>query len=237
MSISTGSMTAAFVIALLVPASLAAQGQQAHHPDSDSIRASGRMGMMSDGMGMQTMGMHGMGMMRSHMQRGPAMLLRQREALDLSNEQIERLEELEGRVDDLHSAHRSELAPVREQLKALHGSEKLDKDRYEELLQRQADLRVKMMVEMADVHQASYAVLTDEQKSNVRYGMRLMHSMRVDAEMSHEMPGGGMMENMGDGMGVDGSGMMQKMRGMHQQMHEDCPLNPSQEADGVDEGG
>lgn len=228
MSISTGSMTTALVIALLLPASLAAQGQ-AHHPDSDSTRAPGQMGMMSDGMGMQTMGMHGMDMMHSHMQHGPAMLLRQRDALELSNEQIERLEELEGRVDDLHSSHMSELAPVREQLKALHGSDELDKDRYEELLQRQANLRVEMMVEMADVHQASFAVLTDEQKSNVRYGMRMMRSMQGDAEM----PGRGMMENMRDGMGMDGSGMMQKMRGMHQHMHEDCPLK----ADGADEDG
>lgn len=233
MSISTGSMTTALVIALLLPASLAAQGQQAHHPDSDPTRAPGQMGMMSDGMGMQTMGMHGMDMMHSHMQHGPAMLLRQRDALDLSNEQIERLEELEGRVDDLHSSHMSELAPVREQLKALHGSEEFDKDRYEELLQRQANLRVEMMVEMADVHQASFAVLTDEQKSNVRYGMRMMRSMQGDAEMS----GRGMMENMRDGMGMEGSSMMQKMRGMHQQMHEDCPLNPSPEADGADEDG
>lgn len=232
MSISTRSMTAAFVIALLLPASLAAQGQ-AHHPDSDSTRAPGQMGMMSDGMGMQTMGMHGMDMMHSHMQHGPAMLLRQRDALEMSNEQIERLEELEGRVDDLHSSHMSELAPVREQLKALHRSEEFDKDRYEELLQRQANLRVEMMVEMADVHQASFAVLTDEQKSNVRYGMRMMRSMQGDAEMS----GRGMMENMRDGMGMEGSSMMQKMRGMHQQMHEDCPLNPSQEADGADEDG
>lgn len=232
MSISTGSMTTALVIALLLPASLAAQGQ-AHHPDSDSTRAPGQMGMMSDGMGMQTTGMHGMGMMHSHMQHGPAMLLRQRDALDLSNEQIERLEELEGRVDDLHSSHMSELAPVREQLKGLHRSEEFDKDRYEELLQRQANLRVEMMVEMADVHQASFAVLTDEQKSNVRYGMRMMRSMQGDAEMS----GRGMMENMRDGMGMEGSSMMQKMRGMHQQMHEDCPLNPSPEADGADEDG
>lgn len=232
MSISTGSMTTALVIALLLPASLAAQGQ-AHHPDSDSTRAPGQMGMMSDGMGMQTMGMHGMDMMHSHMQQGPAMLLRQRDALDLSNEQIERLEELEGRVDDLHSSHMSELAPVREQLKGLHRSEEFDKDRYEELLQRQANLRVEMMVEMADVHQASFAVLTDEQKSNVRYGMRMMRSMQGDAEMS----GRGMMENMRDGMGMEGSSMMQKMRRMHQQMHEDCPLNPSPEADGADEDG
>lgn len=233
MSISTGSMTTALVIALLLPASLAAQGQQAHHPDSDPTRAPGQMGMMSDGMGMQTMGMHGMDMMHSHMQHGPAMLLRQRDALDLSNEQIERLEELEGRVDDLHSSHMSELAPVREQLKALHGSEEFDKDRYEELLQRQANLRVEMMLDMADVRQASFAVLTDEQKSNVRYGMRMMRSMQGDAEMS----GRGMMENMRDGMGMEGSSMMQKMRGMHQQMHEDCPLNPSPEADGADEDG
>lgn len=232
MSISTGSMTTALVIALLLPASLAAQGQ-AHHPDSDSTRAPGQMGMMSDGMGMQTMGMHGMDMMHSHMQQGPAMLLRQRDPLDLSNEQIERLEELEGRVDDLHSSHMSELAPVREQLKGLHRSEEFDKDRYEELLQRQANLRVEMMVEMADVHQASFAVLTDEQKSNVRYGMRMMRSMQGDAEMS----GRGMMENMRDGMGMEGSSMMQKMRRMHQQMHEDCPLNPSPEADGADEDG
>lgn len=172
-------------------------------------------------------------MMRSHMQHGPAMLLRQRDALELSNEQIERLEELEGRVDDLHSAHMSELAPVREQLKALHGSEEFDKDRYEELLKRQANLRVEMMVEIADVHQASFTVLTDEQKSNVRYGMRMMRSMEGDAEMS----GRGMMDNMRDGMGMECSGIMRKMRGMHQQMHEDCPLNPSPEADGADEDG
>lgn len=163
---------------LLVPLGLSAQGHQEHHPPADSSRANGGMmhcGMMSrkDGSMSMRMGMMGTGMM----QPGPDMLLRQREALGLSRGQVKELEELQARADELFSTHRSEMMPVRERLQELHAADDLDLDRYESLLREQADLRVEMQLRMAALRRDALGVLDEQQKSNFRYGMRMMQSM------------------------------------------------------------
>lgn len=130
----------------LLPAGLPAQGHQ---------------GMKADSMDM------------SSMQPGPRMLLHQREALELSDEQVRQLEELQARIDELR--------------------------------------------------QEALGLLTEEQRSNARYGMRMMMG---GMEGRAGMMGGraGMMGGMED---MEHAPMMQMMQMMHRQMHtSDCPMAP-----------
>lgn len=215
-----GRFTAVLVASVfLVPAGLSAQGHQAHHPQTDGARAPS--GMMGGGMmGQQSSMMSGQ-MMSSMMDPGPRMLLHQQDVLDLSQEQIQQLEQLQARAEELHSTHRSEMTSVRDQLQELRGSDALDLERYESLLREQADLRVDMQVQAARIHREAFEVLTDEQRSNVRYGMRMMRS---ESGMSRGMPGRGSgMMGMEQGMGQPQ--MMGMMMRMHRQMHAgDCPM-------------
>lgn len=224
MNTSAGRFTAVLLAgAFLVPAGLSAQGHQAHHPETDETRAPS--GMMDDGMMGQQSGMMSDRMtMMGSVQAGPRMLLHQRDVLELSEDQIDELEQLEARADELRSSHRSAMASVRERLQELRGSDEMDLDRYESLLREQAELRVEMRVRAAETHRDALEVLTDEQRSNVRYGMRMMRSMHSERGMSSGMPGDGSgMMDMKDGMGQPQ--MMGMMMRMHRQMHgQDCPM-------------
>jgi hypothetical protein len=228
MNMSTGKITTLLAAtALLVPAGLSAQGHASHHPGTDGPPST--RGMMGQQSGMRSMMSQQMGMQM--MQPGPRMLLARRDALQLSDGQVEQLEQLQARADEMRSTHRSEMASVRERLAALRGQDELDLDRYESLLREQADLRVEMQVGMAELGRDALAVLDEEQRSNVRIGMRMMQSMHS---------GGGMMGGMSDGRsgmkdmmgGMDRPQMMGMMQRMHRQMHgQDCPVRPPQDTE------
>ncbi len=146
---------------------------------------------MGGGQGM--MGMMGqMGMMAGP---GPAFILKQKEALNLSESQVQRLEALQKEQAQAREAHMKEVAPLHKQaVESLQG-DKPDLARYESALKKLAEHHVKMQVEAAQLSQTTLEALTPEQRSNVRYGMRLMQ----------EMMGGGMMQG---GMMMQGGGMM-----------------------------
>ncbi len=158
-----------------------------------------QQGQMQHGMmmGQGMMGMMGM------MQPGPSFLLEQKDALDLSDEQVQRLEELKNELSEFHQAHMSRVGPLHEQAReALHG-EQPDLGAYESALKSLADEHVQMQVEMARVSQEAMAVLTETQRSNVHFGLRLMHGMRQQMmrqgqmmqRMMERMMQGGMMES------------------------------------------
>lgn len=212
MNMLTRPVAIAAAIAMLIPASLTAQGHEM-----------GQMGTAQSGMMQAT----DMPMMQSMpMRPGPRMLLAQREALGLSDAQVERLEELENRLQAAVTEHKDEMATHDGQFAVLRESEKLDIGRYEELLRQAADRRITMQVERARIGQEAFEILDDQQRSNVRYGMRMQRMMQPGAGMpsGHGMKGmmdGGM---MGDRM--DHGPMMAMMQNMHQrmqQMREDCP--------------
>lgn len=229
MDTSAGRFTAVLVAtAFLVPAGLSAQGHQEHHPQTDETRAPS--GMMDGGMMGHQPGMMSGQMMRSMMEPAPRMLLHQQDVLELSQQQIEQLEQLQERAEELRAPHRSEMESVREQLRELHGSDAPDLERYESLLREQADLRVDMLTQAAQIHRDAFEVLTDEQRSNVRYGMRMMRSMHSAGGMSGDMPGSGSGPmDMKEGMGQPQ--MMKMMMRMHQKMHaRDCPMASDDEA-------
>lgn len=213
MNMPTGRIAVVAAIALLIPAALAAQNHQM-----------GQMGMAPGGAMMQGTDM---AMMQSMpMRPGPQMLLAQRAALGLSEAQVERLEGLENRLQTALAKHRDEMATLRDQIAGLRESEKLDIGRYEKLLKQAADRRTAMQVERARIGQEAFELLDDQQRSNVRYGMRMQRMTQPGAGMRR---GDGMSGMMGSGM-MNGSmdrtrmmTMMQSMRQQMQQMRENCP--------------
>lgn len=215
----------AAAIAMLTPASLMAQGQG--HQRGQMEMAPSEMMQATDMPMMQAM----------PMRPGPRMLLAQREALGLSDAQVERLEQLEDRLQAAVTEHRDEMATHKDQFAALRESEKLDIGRYEELLRQAADRRIAMQVERARIGQEAFDVLDDQQRSNVRYGMRMQRMMQPGAGMptGHGMRGmmdGGMMGDQAAGMMDHGKmdhgkmmAMMQSMQQRMQQMRENCPAS------------
>lgn len=213
MNMPAGRLAVVAAMALLIPASLAAQNHQM-----------GQMRMAPGGAMMQG---NDMAMMQAMpMRPGPQMLLAQREALALSDAQVERLEGLENRLQTAVATHRDEMGTLRDQITGLRESEELDIGRYEKLLEQAADGHTALQVERARIGQEAFELLDDQQRSNVRYGMRMQRMMQPGAGMRSGQRMSGM---MGDSM-MNGSmdrtrmmAMMQQMRQHMQQMSEDCP--------------
>ncbi len=168
---------------LALPGLLGAQDRQ-HHDRREETQAQGLMQMG------HSQGMMGMSMM---IQPGPDFLLKQKEALTLSDEQVQRLEELKEQHVEFHQAHMGQLTPLRQQaMGALH-AEQPDLEAYEFALNAWANEHVKMQVEMARSSQKVLEVLTEEQRSNVRYGMHLMHQW-MEGMQQGQMTRCGMMQ-------------------------------------------
>ncbi|UCC74554.1 MAG: Spy/CpxP family protein refolding chaperone [Gemmatimonadota bacterium] len=173
--------------ALALPAALVGQEHRERH---DRLASQSAM-MMGTG---QEHAMIGIGMM---IQPGSDFLLEQKEALKLTDEQLQRLQELEDELSALHQAHMSQVMPQRQRAtEALH-AEQPDLDAYESALEAWAAEHVRMQVAMARYWQRALAVLNDEQRSNLHFGLHLMHQMR--GQMGEGMKRGGMTESHEDG--------------------------------------
>lgn len=182
------------VALLTVPAAALAQGHAQHDPQQGQ-QEQPRPGMMPMGQGPGMMG--GMGTMEMMMGLpGPGLILRQKEALNLSDSQVQELEALQKQASDAHQAHMREMEPIHRDVTQALEADKPDLARYESGLKRLADHHVKVHVEMARLGQLALDVLTPEQRSNVRYGMRVMRGMM----------GGGMMRMGGAMVGMMGGG-------------------------------
>lgn len=171
---------------LTAPASADAQhrgvGQQ--QPGQQSGQMMQGMGMMSGMMGegmmdqrmIQMMG-QGMGLMATGGP-GPNMILRMRDVLDLSDEQVGHLEEIR---DGSEGQPMSEtVMQARERAQQALAGDNPDFDAYESALRDAMDGMVEMHVEMARVTAEAKEVLTEEQR------------MRLE-EIGHGMMGGMMM--------------------------------------------
>ncbi len=186
----------AIACVFVLPGSSSAQGHT-HQGEMQQDRM--QQGHMQHGMmmGQGMMGMMGM------MLPGPSFLLEQKDPLELGDEQVQRLEELKSQLSEAHQAHMSRMGPLHEQARdALHG-EQPDLGAYESALKALADEHVQMQVEMARASQEAMAVLTETQRSNVHFGLRLMHGMRermmhqgqMMQQMMERMMQGGMMQS------------------------------------------
>lgn len=198
-----GVMAVLVAVALAAPALIAAQqGQPRQGRDTSGMMMGGGHAAMM-GMGQQGQMMGAMGMMPGP---GPTMILQQREALELTAEQVEKLEALQERVAERRAAHMAAMRPLHERLGELAAEPDPDLDAYETTLRSLADERVAWHMAMARSGQEARETLTAEQRDNLQVGMRF-----VRGAMSRMMQGrtmmGGQMGRMGPGMPSMRSGM------------------------------
>jgi Spy/CpxP family protein refolding chaperone len=183
-------MTRHETLALLLVSLLAIPGAalaQGHHGKGGQ-----QMMDMGQGQGMMGAGMTHGGMMGMMSGPTPSQVLRQKEALNLTAPQVERLETIQKEMAEAREAHMTEVMPLREQITKTLEGDKPDLARYEAALEKLADGHVKMHVDMVRFSQQALEVLNAEQRSNMRYGMHLMRGM-MGAGATH----GGMMATGG----------------------------------------
>jgi Spy/CpxP family protein refolding chaperone len=135
-----------------------------------------------------------MGMMSSFGP-SPSLILKQKEALKLTDSQVTQLEAIKEDIGKARAAHMERAQPLKKQLTEVMKGESPDLSKYESALKKMAEEQVKMQVAMARFSQKALNVLNAEQRSNVRYGMHLMRGMM----------GGGMMKSGGQGCPMMGS--------------------------------
>lgn len=199
--------TAVLVMAAaLIGAPVAAQERPAGAP-ADTSRRAGHMqpGMMQPGMpgGMTGMmqAMHGQGGMMG-MAAGPAMVLRLRESLELTDAQVERLEALR---DTAQSQARQHMA---QGMQAMHSAgERLstaspDLEAYEAQLREAAEHIILAHTVMARAAVRAREVLTPEQLQRVDLARKMMQELQ-QGMMESPMPPGGMPGPGGAGQGHD----------------------------------
>jgi len=192
-------MVAGVALTLLMTSGIEAQAHP--HRGQDSVPSMSTMqdmmmgsmmghGMMGQGM-MQMMG-QGMGMMASGGP-GPAALLHMRDALDLSEEQVQTLESMR---DDLRSQMQGRMAAMMSAHQAISAAvqpEAPDWNAYEESLRAAADIMVQTHLVMARAAKDARDVLTAEQREELETrGMETMQGMMH--RMWRNRPGG-MMEH------------------------------------------
>lgn len=141
------------------PASM--QARMDGHDTAEMIgrcrRMMGMMGMMG-GVGM--MGENGQRMMSPQ----PAELLRQREALGLTDEQIERLEALAERTSQNAETHMAEMDRLSAEITGVLAADAPDLDRLETLLRERAEGHVRMQLAQVRWSREARSVLTEQQR-------------------------------------------------------------------------
>jgi hypothetical protein len=139
-------------------------------------------------------------------QPGPEFLLGQKDALNLSDQQVERLEQLRNELSEARANHIDRVRVLRQRVEEALSGEQPDLDLYQSALQSLADEYVAMQVETARDSQKALAVLNDTQRSYVRFAVQAMHQMGDDMWLYGQMMQGGMMQGgMGRWRGTGGS--------------------------------
>lgn len=128
-----------------------------------------------------------MGMMGT--QASPQMILRMRETLELTDEQVQRIEAIQGEMQKAHQPHMHAAMQAMQEAQRLLDPDSPDWDRYEAQLREATDHHVQAHVAMARASVDARNVLTAEQRERLGTGMKMMQG---------GMPG--MMERMGPGM-------------------------------------
>jgi Spy/CpxP family protein refolding chaperone len=161
-------------------------------------RAMGGMGMMGmmHGRGMQGM-MHGMKGESAAMMRGgmgmmggmsmmarsgmmganPSMLLAQKDVLELTDDQVQRLERLEEKQKGMMEGMHESMMTVRSQMRDAMAAAPPDMDAYRSALEEMADRMVSHHMQRARFQQQVLDVLTSEQREKLQTGMQMMRHM------------------------------------------------------------
>lgn len=119
---------------------------------------------------------------------GPSMILRMREALELTPQQVQRLERIRDSVEQAYEPHAEQAKTALREAASVLESETPDLSRYEAKLLEAANHHVLAHVSRTRGWLQAREVLTAEQRSNVEFGMKVMRQMM--AEQVHEAMGG-----------------------------------------------
>lgn len=177
----TRKLTGFLALALVLVAGVAAAGVL-------YAQKSGGMGGM---MGMMSM-MQDCPMMQA-MHESPAAVLRQREALDLSAEQVQRLEALQARAEQAGPGMMQQMQAIHREIRSATGGDRFDEAAVRAAYGRMAALHTEMGVSMSRMRHEVRQVLTPAQRGMLQEnagGMAGMHGM-----MQGGMMGGMDMEN------------------------------------------
>ncbi len=168
------------------------------------------------GMGMQ--GMQGMGGMMGNMMgmmgmmapQGAREFLAMRAALGLTDTQAQQLRAIADQAEQAARPHMQAAMQAHHAAMQALEAEAPDPARFQAQLQEAATHFVEAQGALARSAIQALAVLTPEQRANVRFALRLQHERMTGAMM------GGMMQGMGgmQGMGMQGMPGMQGMQGM-----------------------
>ncbi|MGD8867493.1 MAG: hypothetical protein PVI01_07675 [Gemmatimonadales bacterium] len=176
---------------LALPAvSVAQQGQYGGHMHQGQMQ----QGMMMNGAGRPMM--MGMGMMGMWLQPGPQFMLDQKDALDLTGEQVQQLEKLQSDLSAARDNHVDRVAALRKDVNDALSGDQPDLDEYQSALESLANEYISMQVERARYSQKALAVLNDTQRSYVNFGMRMMDQMGEYMWRRGQMYGGMMHPGM-----------------------------------------
>lgn len=148
-----------------------AQGQDPERRPMPGHPETHRMGMMQGGMA----GMHGM-------MGGPMMILHLREALQLTPEQVRRIEAIHARAHpEAHPRMQRAMELHRQAMGALMGATP-DPARHDALLRQAMEQMLQAHSAMARAMVEAQEVLTPGQRDNLRFAARAMEAMRGGME-------------------------------------------------------
>lgn len=159
-------------LALLAPG-LAAQEQGPPHREhrGGAPGMEGHPGMMG--------GMHGTGAMGgphgAMLAHVPAAILRQAEALGLSEEQTARVEALRDSIVAVHERRMTAMRGMGAGFQEAFTDDGIDLDAYRSALRSAADRRVETRVAVAEVAQSALQVLDAPQREKFLYALHVMH--------------------------------------------------------------
>lgn len=140
---------------------------------------------------------------------GPASILRHAAELNLSSEQVSRLEHLRDGLQQAHHALMPRMGEIHQQIEAAIGGERFDEAATRAAFRRMAELHADMVIPSMRARQEARAVLSTEQRE------KLAGLVRTGMSDNHHM-----MHGMQSGSGMHGMG------GMHQMMSmmANCPM-------------
>ena len=190
----------AAVTALLMSATVGVEAQMHQHGQAQDSASMGMVrgmmmgGMMGQGMmgqGMMRMMGQGMGMMPTGGP-GPMMVLRLRDQLELTEEQVRTLETIQQEVRSrMEGTMQAMMATHRTAVEALEGADP-DLDAYRRHLEGLADMMVEAHVAMARASLETRRVLTPEQRETLEeHRMQMMEGMMPGMMRNHQEPGSG----------------------------------------------
>lgn len=160
------------LVSMALAGLLLALPAQAQRPGQPPMQQPGMHGGMGGMVGM--MGM--MGMMSD-----PMMILRLREPLELTEQQVQRIEAVHTRVQpQVHQSMQQSMQLHQQGMEALMGATP-DPDRHDALLRQAAERMLEAHSRMARAMVEAQQVLTPEQRDDLRFAMRAMRSMMREA--------------------------------------------------------